>query len=233
LLLAAGGALPADAQVVRGTVRTQQTEVAVPQARVIARDSADQLLAETVSDANGRFTLVIPRAALFKVGVLKVGWLQSWSDLIRAAPTDTLEVTLDVPADPVALDTVSVRARVLRSQNTIAYEEAKRRGWKVYEPTLIERHRDNARDFVDLMREVGATGLNLSSRDCIRSLRYNRCLVYVIDGMPAGPSLFVPPRDVYFFAVLTASESASQWGDKAPWGAIVIYTRMYGDNRRP
>jgi hypothetical protein len=43
----------------------------------------------------------------------------------------------------------------------------------------------------------------------------------------------VNPRDIYFLAILTASESASRWGDKAPWGAIVIYTRMNGDKKSP
>ena len=234
VLIASATAAAAHAQVVRGTVRVQESAVVVPQARVQLRDSVDQVLAEAATDAAGRFTLVLSRQVPFKVGVLKVGWLASWSDLVRAAPTDTIEVTLDVPADPAVLDTVAVRGRPARlTSNAAAYAEAKRKGWKVYEPEAIERFRDNAREFIDLLREVGATGLNLSSRDCVRSIRYNRCLVYVIDGMPAGRSVPVPPRDIYFFAVLTATESASRWGEAAPWGAIVIYTRMNGDHKRP
>jgi hypothetical protein len=41
------------------------------------------------------------------------------------------------------------------------------------------------------------------------------------------------PADTYFIAVLTASQSAVQFGDRAPWGAIVLYTRMNGDRLHP
>ena len=60
-----------------------------------------------------------------------------------------------------------------------------------------------------------------------------RCLAYIIDDQPAGPFVTVIPTDIYFFAVLSASESSVRWGDRAPWGAIVIYTRMHGDVQRP
>ena len=225
----------ARAQVIHGTIRQQQSQTVVPGAKVTATDSADLILGEAVSDGAGRFTLALAAGKLFKITVLKVGWQPSSTDWIKAVRTDTLVVDFIVPADAIALAPVEIRGA--KSFNTGSLEDAKRHGWKVYEPELVERHRNNATTFTNLMREVGATSVRLDdrNRDCIRSVRYSRCLVFVIDGVPAGPSvtLIPDPRDVYFFAVLSATESASQWGDKAPWGAIVIYTRMNGDRKRP
>lgn len=68
---------------------------------------------------------------------------------------------------------------------------------------------------------------------CVQSVRTNRCLVVVLDGVLAGYTPSVETRDVYFLAVLTASESTARWGADAPRGAIVIYTRQNGDKKSP
>ena len=235
LVTMSAGASPARAQVVQGTVRTQQGAVSVPGARVSALDSLDTLLAETTTDAKGRFRLVLRVGKTFRVTVRKVGWRPSATDWLRASVTDTLSVELLVPADPVSLDTVEIRALAVRPPNQLAFDEAKRRGWKLYPPEMVERYREVSMEFTDLLRFTQAQGIVIPARanECIRSLRTRRCLVFVVDGVPSGTSIYVSPRDVYFFAVLTATESAVQWGDRAPWGAIVIYTRMYGDKKRP
>lgn len=65
---------------------------------------------------------------------------------------------------------------------------------------------------------------------CIRSIRNNLCLNWcVIDGQPAGTYVHMNPKDMYFAAVVSRTEAMSQWGNRTPNGAIVIYTRMYGD----
>jgi hypothetical protein len=52
----------------------------------------------------------------------------------------------------------------------------------------------------------------------------------VLDGVVIGAyNPLVNPRDVYFLAVLSQNQSQVQYGDRAPYGAIVIYTRMNGD----
>jgi hypothetical protein len=232
--LALGSAtLPAAAQVVRGTIRTQQTAVVVPGARITATDTLEAVLAEAVSDAAGRFTLELRVMVPFRVTVKKVGWQPSSTDLIRARPADTLEFDFLVPADPITLDTVQVKGAPTFNQR--ALDEAKRRGWKLILPEAVERHRETTIDFFDMLRAVQGQGIMIPyrSNDCVRSIRYRRCLTYVLDGQPSGTQLYVNPRDVYFIALLSATESAVQWGDKAPWGAIVIYTRMNGDRRKP
>jgi len=219
--------------VIRGTVKAQDSELVVPGARVTVTDTADAVLGEVTTAGDGKFFLRFAAPGRFIVTVRKVGWKPSFTDPISAAPTDTMLVDFLVPAEPTTLDAAEIRANAVSTFNSRALSDAERKGWKVISPATVDTYRDIAGNFIDLLRESGTTGLNLSTRDCIRSIRYNRCMTYVLDGVPAGTSLFVHPRDIYFIAVLSATQSASQWGDKAPWGAIAIYTRMHGDRRRP
>ena len=103
-------------------------------------------------------------------------------------------------------------------------------------------HRDLANSVYDLVRWSGASSLIIPGRvtECIRSARYvggdrrnDRCMVWVVDDQVLGPTPVLNPADTYFMAILTASQSSMQFGDKAPWGAIVVYTRMNGDRLHP
>jgi hypothetical protein len=232
----------AGSQVIRGRIRTQERETSVPNAQVIAVDSAGVTIREVTSDASGRFLLAVAHGKPFRVTVRKIGWLPSMTDWISGGTSDTLELDLLVPSDPVTLNTVEVTGEADRSFNTRGFEEAKRRGWKLYPPPLIDAHRETTMNFNDLLRSTGAQGLLLpaggltggrDSQECIRSNRTRRCLVFVVDGTVMGTNVYINPRDVYFYAVLSSTESAVQWGDRAPWGAIVVYTRMNGDKRNP
>ena len=226
-------AAPLPAQVIRGTVKAEGIGTIVPGARVTVTDTTNAVLAEAVSGSDGRFFVAFRSPSRFVVGVRKLGWKPSFSEPIAAGQGDTLLVDLTVPAELTEIAAAEIREREVTTFNARAIADATRKGWKVYAPEALERFRNTGGSFLDLMREVGVSGLVLGKGDCVRSVRNNRCLVYVIDGQPAGTNVFVPPSDVYFFAVLSATESATQWGDKAPWGAIVVYTRMNGDRRRP
>jgi hypothetical protein len=227
----------ARAQTIRGTVKAQDGGAAVPAARVSAYDSLGTLVAEVETDADGTFTLRLGALGTFRIGIRRIGYQPSSSDLVRADPRETLELEFLIPADRVALDTVNVRAR--DSQNTIRFRDAVSRGWRVYEPAEIQMHRDRARDFGDLIRSVNATGIipPRSFSDCVRLARTNRCATIVLDDVVTGPTTYVNPNDVYFFAVLSPSEATVMYGDRGRNGAIAIYTRMNGDRydlkRRP
>ena len=234
LVLLAVAALPqlAAAQFVRGTLKPEGADTRLAGAKVTVTDSSGKTLFDLMSDAQGRFAFTMPEVKPFKVNVLRIGLQPSSTDLIRAAASDTLDLELTVPSEPVTLAAVEIRGA--KSPNQLSLEEARRSGWTIYEPEVVERHRGTARDFNDLLHAVAATSVRIGRpNECVRSVRYGRCLVYVLDGIPSGPTIFINPNDVYFFAVLSATESAVRWGDRAPWGAIVVYTRMYGDRRKP
>jgi Carboxypeptidase regulatory-like domain len=222
------------AQFIRGTIRAQGTEGVVPGASIVAEDSVGKQVAGATSDDKGHFTLPLAGGHAFKVTVKKIGWQPSSTDLIHASPADTLDMDLLVPMETVVLPGVSIKGSK-ETRNQRSYEEAKRLGWKVYEPADIESHRQEFTNFEVMMRALQVTGVRMpaSSTDCYVNLRNGRCFTFIVDGEPVGPMWLVNPVDVYFMAILQPSESVVHFGDQAPWGAILIVTRMNGDKLNP
>jgi len=239
-------ARPAAAQLIRGTVRAQSSEAVVQGASITVTDSLDKQLFAVRSDDKGHFILPLSSNIPFRVTVRKIGWQPSSTDLIHASPTDTLDMDLAVPVDGVTLDTVDVNARKTPSFNETSYAEAKRLGWKLYEPSEIESRRYEFSDFENMLRALQVTGVQMPSTDaphrglraggqgsCYVNIRNGRCFTFVVDGQPVGTDWVINPVDVYFIAILQATQSSVQFGDKAPWGAILVVTRMNGDKKNP
>lgn len=239
--LAALAASPVQGQVIRGVLRSQATARPVEQARVTAHDRAGRVIGEVQSDTGGKFVLRVDgRGAPFTLTVRRIGIEPSTTPEFALTPADTVDYELAIPETPVLGDTVRVTG--MASYNEGKYQEALRKGWKVFSPAEVALHRDKVNNVYDLLRWSGANSLVIPTRpnDCVRSARYiagerraERCMVWVVDGQVLGPTPVLNPADTYFMAILTASESAMQFGDKAPWGAIVLYTRMSGDRTRP
>jgi len=234
-------ASPVHAQVMRGVVRSQTTSRTIERARLTAQDRTGRVVGETTSDDEGRFTLRIAGSgAPFVVTVRRIGVEPSTTAEFTLTPADTVEYELTIPERSVVGDTVRVMG--MASPNESRYQEAVRRGWKILSPADVAKHRDRATHVYDLLRWAGASSLIIPNRpnECVRSARYmagerrsERCMVWIVDGYVVGPTPVLNPSDTYFMAVLTASEAAVQFGDKAPWGAIVLYTRMNGDRMHP
>jgi hypothetical protein len=241
ILATISAAIPAhrlEAQLIRGTIRAQGSEGSegiVQGARIAVLDSLDRQLVAVLSDEKGHFVLPLSSGLPFRMTVKKIGWQPSSTDLIHATANDTLDMDLMVPMDGVVLPGVEIDASKTTSFNQRSYSEAKRLGWKVYEPAEIEAHRNEFSNFENMMRALSVTGVKMpaTSRDCYINIRNGRCLTFVVDGQAVGKMWLVNPVDVYFLAILQASESSVQFGDKAPWGAILIVTRMRGDSRNP
>jgi hypothetical protein len=234
LLIAAPGHNAA-AQLIRGTIRAEGTQTAVPGASITVLDSLDKQLFSVTSDDRGRFVLPLASPLPFKVTVKKIGWQPSSTDLIHASAADTLDMDLEVPGDGVVLPGVQVNASKTKSFNDRSYAEATQLGWKTYGPAEVESHRNEFSNFENMMRALQVTGVKMPARaaDCYVNLRNGRCFTFVVDGRPLGTMWLVNPVDVYFLSILQATESSVQFGDRAPWGAILIVTRMNGDKTNP
>ena len=226
---------PLAAQFIRGTIRAQGSEGVIQGALITVLDSVDKQVVTALSDERGHFTLPLSSGLAFKVTVRKIGWQPSSTDLIHATATDTLDMDLMVPMEGVSLPGVEINGKKNVTFNQRSYDEAKRNGWKIYEPSEIEAHRNEFSNFENMMRALQVRGVKMPAgpNDCYINLRNNRCLTFVVDGQPVGTMWVVNPIDVYFLAILQASESSVQFGDKAPWGAILIVTRMKGDAKNP
>lgn len=231
LCMAVMPARPCDAQVLRGIAKTHDGGRPIEAAQVMALNTNGKNVGSTVTDPDGRFFLKVQsKGAPFAVSVRRIGVQPTTSELMTLSSRDTLDVEFLVMEMGIRTDTVRVTATP--QLNEIRLMEAKRRGWRIFPPAQIEERRERVNSFGDLIRTLGYPGLIVPNRpqDCIRSTRYNRCMAIVIDGVVISEgNPLINPRDVYFLAVLSASEASMQFGDRTPYGAIAVYTRMRGD----
>ena len=218
----------AEAQVVRGSVRTLDTSLPVPGAEVSIRDSVGSELAKVFADEQGFFLISLRDVGVFSVQARRLGFQMAATNLLKVE-ADT--VSLEFQLAEIATDLDAVTVTGMAALNAQRLEEAERRGWSIYEPELVSQHRSRSRDLTELLRSLGPRHLQMprNPRDCVRSMRNNQCITYVVDGQVLGPEAYVLPEDIYFLAVLTPTESATMYGNRAIHGAVVIYTRMNGD----
>lgn len=231
--LAAGLPVALEAQLVRGSVRARGTLLPIERAMVSAKDSAGAPLGSATTDGLGGYEFRVRAGVPFTLEVRRLGYAVGKAEVKPLQAADTVD--FEFLMGEVAAVTEAVVIAAEPGLNDRRLEEATRRGWKVYEPELVMRHRDKAQDFHQLLQSMGNPGLifprNLN--DCIRSTRMNRCLTYIVDNQVWGTSALILPSDVYFIAILSASESRSQFGDRAPYGAIAVYTRSRLDRVQP
>ncbi len=224
---------PLSGQVVRGTVRVAATSLPLDLAQVVARDSAGTRFAAQTTDSTGTFRFRIPPGRPLTIEVRRLGFSMGNTLLRALVPSDTADLEFLMTEVAAAAEAVTVTAAP--GINDTRLDEAERRGWRVLGPELVLARRENAQDFFQLMRSLGSPGVLLprSLNDCIRSIRNNQCMTYIIDGQIVGPTAQVLPSDVYFIALLSQSQSAVQFGDRAPWGAVYIITRSSRDRVQP
>ncbi len=223
------------AQVLQGIVRVKDSERAVDRARLVAEDRTGRRVGEAVSSEDGRYFLPLQlRVGMpFRVTVTRIGMRPSMSDEITLALEDTVNADFWVSDLPATV--AEVRTTATASLNTTRYNDARRRGWRVIDPETIALRRESAMGLNELVQSLGIPGLIVPQRpgQCIRSTRNNQCLQIILDNVLIGTNVHLNPRDVYFIAIVGASDSRIEWGDRAPYGALAIYTRMHGDVMKP
>ncbi len=224
-----------EAQVLTGVVRLRESERSVNRARLVAQDRIGRIIAEAVTDETGHFQLSLAGkiGVPFRVTVSRLGMKPSLSDEITLADGDTLSATFWVQDLPAEIE--EVRTRAVASLNSERYNTAKRRGWRVVEPVDVQARAASSLGLNELMRSLGLPSVIVPNRDgeCLRSSRQGRCLPIIMDGVLIGTEVHLNPRDIYFMAVVSASQARAEWGDRAAFGAVAIYTRMHGDVIKP
>jgi len=219
-----------EAAAVEGIVRTAAQGTAVADALVrMQLASGDALVASVRTDSLGRFSLTV-HAAIASVPLLvitqRIGFLP---DTLQVAGSNRRAIDIYLREVPLALDSLRISAQP--TANHAALAEATRRGWRVYGPERVSEYRDRAGSMSMLMRLTGVTGVVPARypNDCIRSIRNQHCLVFVVDGVVIGTTAYINPVDVEFFSLVNQAESRLYFGERAPYGAIVIRTRSAAD----
>ena len=222
---------PLHGQLLRGRAIAKATGRPIDRARIMAMRLDGRSIGEATTTDSGRFLLrVSANGRPFVISITRIGLKPTVSNELDLNPRDTLDVDFEVEEDGIITDTVRVTATP--ALNELRLREAERRGWKLFTPREVERVRDRAQSFEDLLRSTGYPGLVISPRrdECIRSTRNYRCLAVVLDGLVlSGSYPLINPRDVYFMALLSPNQAVVQFGDRAPNGALVVYTRSRGD----
>lgn len=226
----------ANAQVLQGTVRLRDDSVTIDAARVVAQDRRGKTLADAMTDAAGRYVLRFGGGAAgvpFRLTITRIGLQPTMSDEFSLLVTDT--VSADLWVRPLAQNLTEVSTEVAPSLNTQRLRYATRRGWKVFDPETIEARSQSSLGLNELIRSLGAPGLMVPNRngDCIKSTRTGQCLAVIIDNVLITGGVHLNPRDIYFLAVVGSSEARLEWGDRAAYGALAIYTRMSDDLKKP
>ena len=224
-----------DAQVMRGTVRNRDDTTAVDGARVAAEDRRGRRLAEATTDATGRYFLRFERAenVPIRLVITRIGLQPTLSDEFSLLVSDTVDADLWVRALPEQLEEVATTA--VASLNEQRFRYATRRGWRIFGPEVIAERRESALGLNELLRSLGAPGLLVPTRpgDCIKTTRTGQCLAVILDNVLVSGGVHLNPRDIYFLAIVGSSDARLEWGDRAAYGALAIYTRMNGDLRKP
>jgi hypothetical protein len=224
-----------NAQVLRGTVRLRDDSIRVDGARVIAEDRAGRRLAETLTDEQGRYSIRITATSgtRIRLSITRIGLQPTLSDEYALSAADTISADLFVRELPSTLE--EVRTSAVASLNAQRFAQARRRGWRVYDPATIEARAANSPGLNELLRSLGAPGLIVPQRpgDCVKTTRTGQCLAVIIDNVLVSGAVHMNPREIYFLAIVGSSDARIEWGDRAAYGALAIYTRMHGDQRRP
>lgn len=225
----------AHAQTLRGSVRLKGTEQTVSNAKLTAEDRQGRKIGEAISNEEGQFQIRISgrEKIPFRVTVSRLGLRPSMSAEMILAAEDTIHTDLWTEVVPILLEEVALEARP--SYNTILYTNALKRGWRVVDPETVEARRNTSVALNDMLRSLGIPGIIVPQRhgQCIRTTRYRECLQIVLDGVLVGTEIHMNPRDIYFLALVNSTEARIEWGERAAYGALAIYTRMHGDTYKP
>lgn len=101
---------PANAQTLTGTVRTRDDLRPATGALIIISDSTNRPVGGDVADSLGRFRITAPRPGRYAIRVERIGLRPVTAPAIALAAGQTVELPIDVAADPIALRRVRIDA---------------------------------------------------------------------------------------------------------------------------
>jgi hypothetical protein len=195
------------AQTIGGVVLDSSTRTPLSEARVELTDSLDAVVAHTVTDRQGRFTLSIPAMSVLVLKVSRPGYESYVHEDLRPSQWHVLELEVELAPARIPLPPVRVEARRQEERGRDQFER-RRTGRGVFldsaaialrEPTIAtEALRDvpgimltpvplTMNAYVQHNSSGGDAGSGETlSRWAIRSVRGHRCIAVFVDHSPTA-----------------------------------------------
>lgn len=224
------GASAAASQTIGGTVVDAATGERVPAADVVAHLDGRRV-ARAATDPSGRFSLDVRRGGRYRLSVTRLGYEPLDSAYVELAWHESVEVTLRLSTEPVALEPLTVTARGVALRHRATWEGFVRR-YQDRQPVGGVRLalRDDPEFFPLMTVEDWLRGVRLGG-GCTRILMDGTWL-YGWQGIEAGdtPALSLSTQMVdaveYYRRPLDAPLEYREHTNGLPCGILVIWRRQ-------
>ena len=98
------------AQIIRGTLVEELSEVPVDGAAVVLLDEADRQISWRLTDPAGRFSFVLQRGGTYRLRADRIGHASVVSDLITVNADQTVLRRLEIPVEAIVLEGLTVES---------------------------------------------------------------------------------------------------------------------------
>jgi hypothetical protein len=209
--------VPANAQILRGTVTDHATDRPIPGVLIELVDIRGQQPVETATNAAGDFNLRIPRDGSFVVRASHLGYLTFESDTIEFGIRDSVEIALRLSVEPVDLQPILVR--VDRDSNLAEFERRRLRYGTGHFITREEIERRPISRPSELL--IGIPGVNLEAQRDEQGIPQDRYVVTLRGALgPCQAHVFIDGIEVQQRSRSTADDVLN-----ADWlGAVEVYS---------
>ena len=229
------GSANAGAQVLRGSVVIENTEVRVPNALITVFDSGGKSLANSRADRDGEFLLRLPPGSNFTVQIVKLGYSPYYIQRLPLGRGDTLNVVvpLGVIATRIAATVIEAERIRIRQQRILGLD-ARAISATVVTPSEVSLAAKGASSYLDIVRSTAPGGVVVdNTRNCVISMHTSsvrpRCLPVFIDEQLISDldaiRQLAQPEMVDHFVFLRGTDAAIKFGNDAIEGVMLIYTR--------
>ncbi len=192
--------------------------------RVVGHDNVG-----TVSDANGKFSLDLPKGAK-QVTASYVGMVSQAMNVTPGTP-----ITIALHLDATNIDEVIVVAYGTAKKSTFTGSAATMSSKNIskLQVSNVSKALEGAAPGVQVASQSGQPGSSATIRiRGIGSINSSAAPLYVVDGMPyTGSIAAINPADIESMTILKDAASTALYGSRAANGVIVITTKK-GSNQK-
>lgn len=233
---------PGRAQAIEGRVvdEVRGTALGLAEVRLLTEDM--RLVGSTLSDSLGRYGLTAPGPGAHRITADAIGYASLQSPLLSLAEGITYAIDLELRADPVELDALTVEVEALsaiRRDLRMFGVRLETLGPRFVGPEEIAR-RATAGDFAKVLQWQSIPGMRIARTDdlaepppgpptvCIQLVAgRGHCAAVVLNGAPVTQeaAYMLPTTNPRAIVVLSPDEATLLYGTGHAGGAVLLFTR--------